>query len=108
MAIPEAMRSKGTKWRGKPGFEWVTHRTGPLCTPAFAMTDQKSQGKQFSEVLLNLKGVRGGSTATRPSFMSLYMQLSRAERWEGLYVFRKPAQGDFIEPRLQNNHHKDT
>ncbi|MBE3048863.1 hypothetical protein IMZ48_41470 [Candidatus Bathyarchaeota archaeon] len=63
------------------------------------MTDQKSQGKQFSKVLLNLKGVRGGSTATRPSFMSLYVQLSRAERWEGLYLFREPARGDFIEPK---------
>ena len=63
------------------------------------MTDQKSQGKQFSEVLLNLKGVHGSSAATKPSFMSLYVQLLRAERWEGLYVFRKPARSDFIEPK---------
>ncbi|GKU12202.1 unnamed protein product [Fusarium langsethiae] len=63
------------------------------------MTDQKSQGKQFSEVLLNLKGVYGSSSETRPSFMSLYVQLSRAERWEGLYLFRRPARGDFIEPK---------
>jgi len=64
------------------------------------MTDQKSQGKQFPEVLLNLKGVRGGgNTETKPSFMSLYVQLSRAERWEGLHLFRKPARSDFIEPK---------
>ncbi len=63
------------------------------------MTDQKSQGKQFSDVLVNLQGVRGGGTATRPSFMSLYVQLSRAERWEGIYLFREPARGDFIEPK---------
>jgi hypothetical protein len=99
VAIPDSMRGKGPRSRGKPGFQWVTHRTGLLCTPAFAMTDQKSQGKQFSEVLLNLKGVRGSSTATRPSFMSLYVQLSRAERWDGLYLFREPARGDFIEPK---------
>ena len=99
VAIPESMRGKKDRTRGKPGFEWVTHRTGPLCTPAFAMTDQKSQGKQFSEVLLNLKGVHGGSRATRPSFMSLYVQLSRAETWNGLYLFREPARGDFIEPK---------
>jgi ATP-dependent DNA helicase PIF1 len=98
-AIPNAMRGKDRRSRGRPGFRWVTHRTGPLCTPAFAMTDQKSQGKQFSDVLLNLKGVRGSGTATRPSFMSLYVQLSRAESWEGLYLFRKPARGDFIEPK---------
>jgi hypothetical protein len=99
VAIPDHMRGKDAGSRGKPGFRWVTHRTGPLCTPAFAMTDQKSQGKQFSDVLVNLKGVRGGGTATRPSFMSLYVQLSRAESWDGLHLFRTPARGDFIEPK---------
>ncbi|KAL2127505.1 hypothetical protein VTI74DRAFT_10628 [Chaetomium olivicolor] len=93
------MRGKTARSRGKPGFGWVTDRTGPLSTPAFAMTDQKSQGKQFSDVLVNLKGVHTSGTATRPSFMSLYVQLSRAERWKGLHVFRKPERGDFIEPK---------
>jgi len=46
------------------------------------MTDEKSQGKQFSEVFLNLEGVYGSGTATRLSFMSLYVQLSRVERWK--------------------------
>jgi hypothetical protein len=99
VAVPAHMRGKERRSRGKPGFRWVTHRTGPQCTPAFAMTDQKSQGKQFSDVLVNLKGVRSSGTATRPSFMSLYVQLSRAESWEGLHLFRKPARGDFIEPK---------
>jgi hypothetical protein len=99
VAIPSHMRGTTARSRGKPGFGWVTHRTGPLCTPAFAMTDQKSQGKQFSDVLVNLKGVHGSGTATRPSFMSLYVQLSRAEKWDGLHLFRKPARGDFIEPK---------
>ncbi len=71
VAIPDSLRGKGPRSKGKPGFKWVTHRTGPLCTPAFAMTDQKSQGKQFSDVLVNLKSVYGSGTATRPSFMSL-------------------------------------
>jgi ATP-dependent DNA helicase PIF1 len=99
VAIPNAMRGKEARSRGKAGFRWVTHRTGPLCTPAFAMTDQKSQGKQFSDALLNLKGVHSSGTATRPSFMSLYVQLSRAENWDGLHLFRTPARGDFIEPK---------
>jgi hypothetical protein len=43
--------------------------------------------------------VYGSNAATKPSFMSLYVQLSRAERWEGLYIFRKPARADFIEPK---------
>ncbi|KAK4129805.1 hypothetical protein N657DRAFT_687061 [Parathielavia appendiculata] len=38
--------------------------------------DQKSrQGKQFSDVLVNLKGIHAGGTATRPIFMGLYVQL---------------------------------
>ncbi|KAK8093142.1 uncharacterized protein PG998_014543 [Apiospora kogelbergensis] len=103
VAIPEAMRGKGgPRSRSKPGFRWVTHRTGPLCTPAFAMTDQKSQGKQYANVLLNLKGSKPGTgqgEGARPSFMSLYVQLSRATQWEGLYLFREPARSDFIEPK---------
>jgi hypothetical protein len=99
VAVPAHMRGKDARSRGKPGFRWVTHRTGPLCTPAFAMTDQKSQGKQFSDVLVNLKGVHSSGTATRPSFMSLYVQLSRAESWDGLHLLREPARGDFIEPK---------
>jgi ATP-dependent DNA helicase PIF1 len=31
--------------------------------------------------------------------MSLYVQLSRARSWNGLHLFRKPARGDFIEPK---------
>ena len=99
VAVPVHMRGKAPRSRGKPGFRWVTHRTGPLCTPAFAMTDQKSQGKQFSSVLVNLKSAHSSGTATRPSFMSLYVQRSRAEKWSGLHLFRKPARSDFIEPK---------
>ena len=80
-------------------FDRATHRTRPLCTPAFAMSDRKSQGKQFPQVLLNLKGVYGSGTVTRPAFMSLYVHLSRAERREGLCLFRKPTGGDFMEPK---------
>lgn len=100
LKIPEHMRGGSSKSKGELGFDRATHRTGPLCTPAFAMTDLKNQGKQFSQVLLNLKCVHGSSAATTgPTFMSLYVQLSRAERWEGPYLFRKPAQSDFIEPK---------
>ena len=85
----------GTVMLRSPGFQRVTHRMG-----AFAMTDQKSHGKQFAEVLLNLKGTpRGTATAPRPSFMGLYVQLSRATRWEGLYLFQEPERSDFIEPK---------
>ena len=80
VAILKSLRGKDSRSKGKPSFKWVTHRTGPLYTPAFAITDQKSQGKQFSEVLLNLKGVHNSSAMTKPSFISLYVQLSRAQK----------------------------
>ena len=31
--------------------------------------------------------------------MSLYVQLSTEERWEGPYLFREPARSNFIEPK---------
>lgn len=101
---PEAVRVpselRGGRWRaGKPGFARVTHRTGLPCTPSFAVTDQKSQGKQFSDVLVNLKGGRGRNALGKPTFMSLYVQLSRAETWDGLYLSRPPERADFIEPK---------
>ncbi|KAK3358124.1 hypothetical protein B0T25DRAFT_590134 [Lasiosphaeria hispida] len=61
----------GPRSRGKSGFKGVTYRTGPLYMPTFMMIDQKSQGKQFSQVLLNLKGIYGSSVTMKPSFMSL-------------------------------------
>ncbi|KAK8106610.1 hypothetical protein PG999_009969 [Apiospora kogelbergensis] len=97
VAIPESLRGKGGPLsRVKPGLQRVTHRTGPLCTPAFA----------FAEVLLNIKGApRGTATAPRPGFTSLYVQLSRATQWEGLYLFQEPERSDSIEPRnvLESN-----
>lgn len=49
VAIPNSMRDKGPRSGGKPGFYWVTHRTRPLCTLTFTITDQKSQRKQFAK-----------------------------------------------------------
>ncbi|KAH9993885.1 hypothetical protein F4779DRAFT_222022 [Xylariaceae sp. FL0662B] len=54
-------------------------------------------GKQLSKVLPDLKGVHGSSATTRPSFMSICVQLSRAESWARIYLLREPARGDFIE-----------
>lgn len=45
--IPDALRGKRPRSRSKPGFNGVTHRTGPLCTPAFAMTDQRARESNF-------------------------------------------------------------
>ncbi|KAH8897666.1 hypothetical protein GQ53DRAFT_817949 [Thozetella sp. PMI_491] len=72
---------------------------GLLCTTAFAITDHKSQRKQF----------------LTPSFISYFLQTkvsaaearrrgraSRAESWEGLYLLREPARGDFLGNILNN------
>jgi hypothetical protein len=39
VAVPNHIRGREARSRGKLGFRWVTYRTGPLYTPAFAMTD---------------------------------------------------------------------
>ncbi|KAK8013591.1 hypothetical protein PG991_009184 [Apiospora marii] len=69
--------------------------------PGLAASQARISGKQFAEVLLNLKGApRGTVTAPRPSFISLYMQLSRATQWEGLYLFQEPERSESIEPKV--------
>src|SRR5216117_1403100 len=65
-------------------------RTGLPCTPAFVVTDYKSQGRSFTDLLLELRGKF--TTTTGPSkcdFMSLYVQLSRATRWEGIRLYNE-------------------
>jgi hypothetical protein len=74
-------------------------RSGLPCTPAFAMTDFKAQGRTFLKVMLELLGKK--TTTTGPAkcdFMSLYVQLSRATTWEGISLSREPRRIDFIEP----------
>ena len=74
-------------------------RTGLPCTPAFVVTDYKSQGRSFTDLLLELRGKF--TTTTGPSkcdFMSLYVQLSRATRWEGIRLYNELRRVDFIEP----------
>jgi hypothetical protein len=39
VTIPESISRGNSRLRGEPGFDQATCRTGPLCTPAFAMTD---------------------------------------------------------------------
>lgn len=97
MSCPKEMRGlTDDQSVAKPGFRQVTHRAGPWCTPAFAITNCKSQGKTFRSVLLNLKGPRSGSgqagkpakgaagdaapasEGSKPSLMSVYFHVSRA------------------------------
>lgn len=55
-------------------------RVGLPCTPGFALTDFKSQGKNFENVILGLYGRadrRQDGTLDKCEFTSLYVQLSR-------------------------------
>ncbi|KAK8052650.1 hypothetical protein PG996_011951 [Apiospora saccharicola] len=98
VAIPEPMRGRGgPQSRGKPGFQGVTRRTGPPCTPTFAMTDQKSQA---------VKGDALGRLIPLPGTGAV--GLHRAEECAGCRHERSrgaPGKtGDETSERLQREH----
>jgi hypothetical protein len=63
--------------QGRTSSTW---RTGLPCTPAFAITDYKSQGGSFNKVGLDID--------TRSSFSSLYVSLSRCRTLEGVSLLQ--------------------
>ena len=74
-------------------------RVGLPCSPAFAMTDYKSQPKPFENVMVDLRGRQ--ATTSGPSkcdFMSLYVQLSQATHWDGIRLSSEVQREDFIDP----------
>jgi PIF1-like helicase len=75
-------------------------RVGLTCTPAFVMTDYKSQSRTFENLLLDLKGrmvTTSGPSKCDP--ISLYVQISRATTWEGFKIRSQLRRKDFIEPK---------
>ncbi|KJZ68594.1 hypothetical protein HIM_12014 [Hirsutella minnesotensis 3608] len=72
-------------------------RRGLPVVPAFVLTDYKSQGKTFEDVLLELRGSR--MTNGQPSkcgFTSLYVQLSRCRTLQGIKLLSPVRPQDFI------------
>jgi hypothetical protein len=68
-------------------------RIGLPCTPAFAITDYKSQGKTMEQVVLGLYGRYPGNKC---SFTSFYVQLSRCKSLNGIRLLRPLDHDEFF------------
>jgi len=77
----------------------VCTRTGLKCVSAFAMTAHKAQGKTFDKILVDLSTV-GSHGKRNVGFESLYVQLSRATSWEGIFVNRPMDRQAFLNSKL--------
>ena len=73
-------------------------RTGIPCTPAFAITDYKSQGENFIQIVAELRGRRSlpDGMPGKCDFMTLYVVLSRCTTFEGLSFMSKIRETDFL------------
>ncbi|KAF6786401.1 DNA repair and recombination protein, partial [Colletotrichum musicola] len=86
----------------KPGVV----RTGLPCSPAFALTDFKSQGRTLEKTLLGLYGTKQGATSTQRSkcaAISMYVQLSRARRFEDIALIEPLNVADFLKERMPDD-----
>ncbi|KJZ68494.1 hypothetical protein HIM_12113 [Hirsutella minnesotensis 3608] len=76
-------------------------RRGLPVVPAFVLTDYKSQGKTFVEVLLELRGNRvTNGEPSKCDFTSLYVQLSRCTTLHGIKLLSPVRYQDFIDNTL--------
>ncbi|XP_044718870.1 PIF1-like helicase domain-containing protein [Hirsutella rhossiliensis] len=76
-------------------------RRGLPVAPAFVLTDYKSQGKTFVEVLLELRGNRlTNGEPSKCDFTSLYVQLSRCTTLHGIKLLSPVRYQDFIDNTL--------
>ncbi|KAK0750828.1 hypothetical protein B0T18DRAFT_320223, partial [Schizothecium vesticola] len=74
-------------------------RVGLPCTPGFALTDFKSQGKNLENVILGLYGRadrRQDGTWDKCEFTCLYVQLSRCKTLQGIQLLKPVSVGDFV------------
>jgi hypothetical protein len=87
---------------------WQYHdvtRRGLPCTPAFACTDYKVQGRILSQVALELRGTRtmrinGEMVASQCDPYSLYVQLSRCTSLDGIMLVSKARETDVIGNKI--------
>jgi hypothetical protein len=75
--IPLHLISEPVTRQGHPSLLW---RTGLPCTPAFAITDYKSQSQTFDKMC--------GDIDSRSSFSHMYVDLSRGKTLEGMFLLR--------------------
>jgi hypothetical protein len=77
-------------------------RIGLPCTPGFALTDFKSQGKNLENAILGLYGRadrRQDGTLDKCEFTSLYVQLSRCKTLQGIQLLKPVNVEDFVAIR---------
>ncbi|KAK0753670.1 hypothetical protein B0T18DRAFT_313460 [Schizothecium vesticola] len=76
-------------------------RWGLPCTPGFCLTDYKSQSKSLSNVALGLYSNQASHRIG--SFVSLYVQLSRAKSFQSIRLIKHIVVDDFVsvKPSLE-------
>nr|XP_036574257.1 DNA repair and recombination protein [Colletotrichum truncatum]KAF6780660.1 DNA repair and recombination protein [Colletotrichum truncatum] len=78
-------------------------RTGLPCTPGFALTDFKAQGRTLEKTLLGLYGRTVGKNTgelERCDAVSMYVQLSRVRRFEDIALIQPLNVKQFLEARM--------
>ncbi|KAL4403586.1 hypothetical protein CABS03_15038 [Colletotrichum abscissum] len=78
-------------------------RTGLPCTPGFALTDFKAQGRTLGKTLLGLYGRTTGRIAgevERCDPVSMYVQLSRVRRFDDIALIQPLNVSQFLEARM--------
>ncbi|KAL9561046.1 hypothetical protein ACKAV7_014787 [Fusarium commune] len=87
---------------------WQRHdvtRKGLPCTPAFACTDYKVQGRTLRRVALELRGTRttnidGKMVPSQCDPYSLYVQLSRCPSLDGIMLVSKARERDLVGNKI--------
>ncbi|GKT61135.1 putative conserved hypothetical protein [Colletotrichum tofieldiae] len=78
-------------------------RTGLPCTPGFALTDFKAQGRTLGKTLLGLYGrtaSRNTGELEKCDAVSMYVQLSRVRRFEDIGLIEPLNVAQFLEARM--------
>jgi len=78
-------------------FKFLTgecYRTGLPCTPAFALTDFKAQGRTFKKILVELTSRLGGRGKIDP--VSAYVCLSRCKTLAGIQLLNVVTRNDWM------------
>ena len=65
----------------------VRRKQVPTC-PAFSLTDYKIQGSTLKTAILDLKANSSTGRSEHKNFCSLYVQLSRLQSFDGLYLLQ--------------------
>lgn len=70
-------------------------RRGLACTPSFALTDYKAQGRTFEKIIVDLRSRRAVSGRIDP--ISAYVSLSRCKTLSGVRMLRPVTLNDWTE-----------